>query len=123
MPLSIGRLAIVVSVLLGACATDGGPSSSTAPDTGLYAQMGEADIARAGETMQRLLENEPDGASAEWQGGQSGASGRLRLVETFQTDRGTFCRRYDETVTVGGRTESYRRTACRSESGRWLWTG
>mgnify|MGYP000303298159 CR=1 FL=1 len=127
MPRSIGRYALALSVLLGACAADGGSSGPSAgppaPDAGLYLQMSDADIARAGAAMQRLLESQPDGATAEWQGSQSGSSGSLRLVETFQTDRGVFCRRYDETLTLGGETESYRRTACRNEDGRWVWIG
>ncbi len=40
-------------------------------------------------------------------------------VETYQRDDGQYCREFQQTVTIGGKTEEAYGTACRQPDGSW----
>ena len=70
-------------------------------------------------TSQQALEKTRTGSVSKWQNPDSGNSGTVRPTKTFQTASGKYCREYQQTVTVGGKTETAYGTACRQPDGSW----
>lgn len=125
-----------VGTLLGAAAgavagaqigSGSGQLAATAVGTLLGALAGSeigksldrADMAYLQQTQQRSLETTPSGTSTGWVNPDSGNSGQVTPQRTYQDSRGTYCREFQQTVTVGGNTESAYGTACRQPDGTW----
>jgi surface antigen len=83
------------------------------------ASLDKADQAYANQTAQDTLETAPTGQSGTWTNPDSGNSGSLTPTKTYQTASGDYCREYQQTVTVGGETETAYGTACRQPDGSW----
>jgi len=83
------------------------------------ASLDKADQAYADQTAQRTLETSPTGQSSTWSNPDSGNSGSITQTKTYQTASDEYCREYQQTVTVGGQTESAYGTACRQPDGSW----
>lgn len=81
--------------------------------------LDKADIAYAERTRQRTLESNPSGTTSTWTNPDSGHSGTITPVKTYQQADGNYCREYQTTVTVGGKTEEAYGTACRQPDGTW----
>ncbi|HZO07987.1 MAG TPA: RT0821/Lpp0805 family surface protein [Myxococcota bacterium] len=64
------------------------------------------------------LERTPAGTTSSWQNPDSGNSGSVTPLQTYQTDSG-YCREFEQTIRVGGRNESAHGTACRQPDGSW----
>jgi surface antigen len=73
----------------------------------------------AGEAAQRALETAPSGAAVAWQNPDTGHSGTVVPVKTYQADSGTYCREYQNTMTINGKKENSYGTACRQPDGSW----
>ena len=59
------------------------------------------------------LETARDGAAAStWSNQRSGATGSIRILATMPGQDGTMCRRFQQTLTVAGRTHSGVGVAC-----------
>lgn len=71
------------------------------------------------QSTQRSLEKVPDGQSSSWVNPNSGHSGTVVPVKTYQTGPDQFCREFQQTVTVGGQTQQAYGTACRQPDGSW----
>ncbi len=61
----------------------------------------------------------PNGQTITWANPQSGAQGTITPVRTGTTSSGDVCREYQQTITVGGKTERAYGTACRQADGSW----
>lgn len=72
------------------------------------------------ENSQAALERSRTGETAAWRNPDSGNAGSLTPTRTFQAADGTFCREYQQTITVGGREENAFGTACRQADGTWM---
>ena len=81
--------------------------------------LDRADQVAMNQTMQRSLEDSPAGTTSKWNNPSSGHAGTITPRPTYQTRRGTYCREFQQTVTVGGRTEEAYGTACRQPDGSW----
>jgi surface antigen len=81
--------------------------------------LDNADRTYAQRTATHTLEHAPTGAVSQWANPDSGHSGTFRPVRTYQTRAGEYCREYQQTVTVGARTQSAYGTACRKPDGSW----
>ena len=81
--------------------------------------MDEADRMQAERTAQETLEYTPTGESQEWVNPDSGHSGTVTPTSTYQTAEQQYCREYQTTVTIGGKTEEAYGTACRQPDGSW----
>jgi surface antigen len=81
--------------------------------------LDKADLAYSRDTTQRSLETLPTNHSASWHNPDSGASGTVMPVRTYQAAGGQDCREFQQTITVGGRTEQGYGTACRQADGAW----
>jgi surface antigen len=81
--------------------------------------LDRADRLYAQRTTQAALEREPTGTTATWTNPDSGHSGTVTPTSTYQTAEGQYCREYQQTITVDGKTESAYGKACRQPDGTW----
>lgn len=81
--------------------------------------LDRADRLAMSQTTQRSLETAPTGQGSTWQNPDSGHSGTVTPLRTFQTSQGSYCREFQQTITVGGNTEQGYGTACRQPDGSW----
>ena len=79
--------------------------------------LDDRDKRMANEAAQRALETAPSGKAVAWTNPDSGHSGTVTPVRTFES--GSYCREYQQTVTIGGRPENSFGTACRQPDGSW----
>lgn len=70
-------------------------------------------------TTQTTLETAPTGKASSWRNPDSGHSGTITPVKTYQTAQGRYCREYQQTINVGGKTERAYGKACRQPDGSW----
>ena len=81
--------------------------------------LDRADMAYLHRTQQRALETAPSGSSTSWTNPDSGNAGRVTPQRTYRNASGAYCREFQQTVTVGGNTETAYGTACRQPDGTW----
>ena len=70
-------------------------------------------------TTQASLEHVESGQTSTWSNPDSGHSGSVTPVKTYQTNAGQYCREYQQTISVGGQEEQAYGTACRQPDGSW----
>jgi len=70
-------------------------------------------------TQQQTLESYPTGQTSTWRNPDSGHAGTITPRRTFTSQNGQPCREFQQTVTIGGRTEQAYGTACREADGSW----
>ncbi len=73
----------------------------------------------AGRAASYGLEHKSSGEPTSWSNPDSGHRGTITPVRTYRGASGRYCREYQQTVTVGGRTEQAYGTACRQPDGSW----
>lgn len=66
----------------------------------------------------QVLEHAPPEETVSWED-RRGAQYRVTPTETYETPEGRYCREYQTTATIGGRTERVYGTACRQPDGSW----
>jgi len=81
--------------------------------------LDQADVAYANRTTQTALETGQPGQPLPWRNEQSGASGTVVPRNYYQTANGTYCREFQQTITVGGQTQQGYGTACKQPDGSW----
>ncbi len=81
--------------------------------------LDRSDTLFAERSVQQSLESNRAGQSSTWTNPDSRNAGTITPTRTFQLADGQFCREFQQTVTVGGRTESAFGTACRRPDGTW----
>ena len=103
-----GRMwATGAGVLLGALAGgEIGSSLDAADHMAAQQAAGRAHNARIGETIS-------------WNNPNSGNYGTYTPVRDGQSSTGRYCREYQQTIVVGGKTQSGYGTACQSPDGSW----
>jgi surface antigen len=82
-------------------------------------RLDAADRAKAGVAASQALESIPTGQSVAWRNPDSGNSGVVTPMRTYQTATGQYCREYTQTITVGGERQQSYGTACRQPDGSW----
>lgn len=80
--------------------------------------MDQADQARAQQAMSQA-QSAPIGETVEWNNPKSGNSGSYTPVRDGQSSSGRYCREFQQTVVIGGKTENAYGTACRQPDGSW----
>lgn len=80
--------------------------------------MDEADRARAQQAMGRA-QDAPIGETIQWNNPENGHSGTYTPVRDGTSAAGRYCREFQQTVTIGGKTERAYGTACRQPDGSW----
>ncbi|MEX2455277.1 MAG: RT0821/Lpp0805 family surface protein [Rhodospirillaceae bacterium] len=81
--------------------------------------LDNADKAEMQRTSQNALETSRSGTTSTWTNPDTGNSGTVTPTQTYQTASGEYCREYQQTVSVGGKTEQAYGTACRQPDGSW----
>lgn len=81
--------------------------------------LDRADQLFAQQTMQRSLETTRSGSTSSWANPDNGHFGTVTPTRTFQTADGRYCREFQGTVTIGGKTEQAYGNACRGPDGSW----
>ena len=123
---SLGSVAgTLTGGLIGSSSAPVKPSSPGAAPL-LAAWAGSAVGARLDETDRRLvaeaeyeaLESTAAGASREWRNPASGHRGSVSPGPAYSVNQYT-CRDYVDQITVDGKTETVRSTACRQPDGSW----
>jgi surface antigen len=71
------------------------------------------------QTVARSLETAPSGTTATWVNPDNGIQGTVTPVRTYQTQTGTYCREFQQTIIVGGQPQQAHGTACRQPDGSW----
>ncbi|MHB8765675.1 MAG: RT0821/Lpp0805 family surface protein, partial [Deferrisomatales bacterium] len=71
------------------------------------------------DTVQYALEYNPSQQASEWVNPDSGRSGAVVPVRTFEGAQGQPCREFITTIIIGGREEQGYGTACRQPDGDW----
>ncbi|MBX9786919.1 MAG: glycine zipper 2TM domain-containing protein [Alphaproteobacteria bacterium] len=85
-------------------------------------QLDKADKERAERTYQGALESSPVGKTSQWRNPDSGNSGSITPTRTYENN-GRYCREFNQTVNIGGRTQQAYGTACRQPDGSWQIVG
>ena len=83
------------------------------------AQLDERDLLLANQTFQSSLEHNKNATGQQWKNPDSGNSGTVIPVKTYQTDSGQYCREFQQTITIGNKTQDGWGTACRQPDGSW----
>lgn len=81
--------------------------------------LDQRDHRLAAEAANKALETAPSGKSVAWNNPDNGHSGTVTPTRTYQTTGGTYCREYQQTITIGGKQEQSYGTACRQPDGSW----
>jgi surface antigen len=68
---------------------------------------------------QYALEFAPTNTTTTWRNPDSGNSGAVTPIETYQSSQGQYCREYRQTVWIGGEQQQAYGTACRQPDGTW----
>jgi surface antigen len=82
-------------------------------------RLDAADRQRANAAATQALESVPSGQSVAWRNPDSGNTGSVTPVRTYQTSTGQYCREYTQTITIGGEKHQSYGTACRQPDGTW----
>lgn len=61
----------------------------------------------------------PLGQAITWNNPNNGNSGSVTPIRDGRTQAGDYCREYQQTITVGGRTQQAYGQACRAPDGQW----
>jgi len=80
--------------------------------------MDEQDRMRANEAVTEA-HSAPLGETIVWNNPDSGHSGTVTPVRDGATSSGLYCREFQQTITVGGETQTAYGTACRQPDGTW----
>ena len=70
-------------------------------------------------TFEKALERNRTGRSSAWRNPDTGHAGTVTPTRTYRTASGGPCREYQQTVTIGGKTETAFGTSCRQADGSW----
>ncbi len=82
-------------------------------------QLDERDRRLAAEAAARALEGQPSGYASTWSNPDTGHSGSVTPLRTWQDAEGRYCREFVQTVRVGGDEHESLGTACRQPDGTW----
>jgi surface antigen len=82
-------------------------------------RMDAADRKYATRAASRALETNRSGTPTTWRNPDSGNSGTIKPVRTYQKRSGQYCREYQQKVIIGGKEHDSYGTACRMPDGSW----
>ena len=82
-------------------------------------QLDERDRLMMARTTQTSLEGARSGQVTQWRNPDTGVSGTIVPKPAYTVSSGQVCREFQQTVTIGGKTEQAFGTACRQPDGSW----
>ncbi len=81
--------------------------------------LDKTDRLEAERTQSGALETGRSGQPNRWYNPDTGNGGSVTPQPAYQNQRGQYCREYQQTITVGGKSEQAYGTACRQADGSW----
>lgn len=81
--------------------------------------LDRADRLAMAHAQHEALEYGQSGSVSTWENPDTGNSGEYVPHPAVRQENGTFCREFQQTITVGGKMESAYGTACRQPDGTW----
>jgi surface antigen len=87
----------------------------------VHADLSETDVTLAVATIEAALEHANYGETHTWRNPETGNAGAVTPQHTYVSGAGSYCRDYQETLTVNERSATYDNTACRDADGMWRW--
>lgn len=113
--------------LLGAQFGSGSGSLATTAAGVLIGALIGSEIGRSMDEVDRMRANEavlkahdaPLGEKITWKNPESGHYGTVTPTREGATESGNYCREFQESVTIGGKTEQAYGVACRQPDGSW----
>lgn len=81
--------------------------------------LDQADRMYMAQNRHKALDTIPSGQSTKWVNPDTGNSGTVVPQPAFEQSSGTYCREFQETVSIGGKQETAYGTACRQPDGTW----
>jgi surface antigen len=84
--------------------------------------LDQRDKRLAAEAQQRALESAPTGKPVAWTNPDTGHSGSVTPVRTFQS-QGMYCREFQTDAIIDGKPDRAHGTACRQPDGSWRMQG
>ena len=81
--------------------------------------LDKSDQMYANQKAQKTLENGQSGQTQQWRNPDSGHSGTITPIKTYQSQNGQYCREFQQTVNIGGEVQKAYGTACRQPDGSW----
>ncbi|MFC7049171.1 RT0821/Lpp0805 family surface protein [Emcibacter nanhaiensis] len=81
--------------------------------------LDEADRVKMQQSAQYALESGVSGETVTWHNPDSGNYGSVTPQPAYEPEPEQYCREYQQTITVGGKTETAYGTACRQPDGTW----
>ncbi len=81
--------------------------------------LDKADQAYADQAAGEAFEYNRTGQPSNWENPDNGHRGSVTPTNTTYVESGQPCREYQQTVTIGGKTETAYGTACRNADGSW----
>ncbi|MBT3534522.1 MAG: glycine zipper 2TM domain-containing protein [Rhodospirillaceae bacterium] len=81
--------------------------------------LDNADRIAMEQNTQRSLEATPSGTTTSWRNPDNGHSGTVTPQPSYQNASGQYCREYEQSISVDGKTETAYGTACRQPDGSW----
>jgi surface antigen len=86
--------------------------------------MDDQDKRTAALRTQETLERTPSGQTTTWQNPDTGHSGTVTPMRTYEdTSTGQYCREFEQTVMIEGQQQKSYGTACRQPDGSWRVVG
>jgi surface antigen len=82
-------------------------------------KLDDRDRRMAEEAAARAFEQNRTGQTSTWSNPDTGHSGTITPTKTYQLANGQYCRRYTQTIDVGGDPQEASGTACRRSDGTW----
>ncbi len=99
-------------------ATIGGALLGMWVGSNLGAHLTEADKDYYNQASQQAYEA-PVGETITWDNPETGNSGTVTPTRTGQSSSGAYCREFQQTITIDGKTERAYGTACQQPDGSW----
>ena len=81
--------------------------------------LDKADRLAMQHSTQTALEKNRTGNASTWRNPDSGNQGTVTPTRTYETAQGDVCREFQQTITIGGKTETAVGRACRQADGTW----
>ncbi len=81
--------------------------------------LDQRDRQLASRAAQQALEAAPVGTAVPWTNPDTGHTGAITPVRTYQVADGGYCREYQQVVTINGQQQRSFGTACRQPDGSW----
>ena len=81
--------------------------------------LDRADRLAMQKTPTTALETSKSGTAVAWRNPDTGNRGTVTPKPAFKNNYGRYCREFQQTVTIGGRTAEAYGTACRQPDGSW----